>query len=97
MHYVASEQRKNADIQKLQTRKMNSQAKINSAVFPVFFKYFRMNEINVTITYFHEKNSFLNSKDLHVKLAPFVSHYKFIPFKKMFDQYEGHCKKVFIS
>ena len=66
-------------------------------VFPVFFKYFRMNEIQMTITYFHDKNSFLNSKELKVKLTPFISHYKFLPFKKMFDNYEGHCKKVFIS
>jgi len=51
----------------------------------------------MTITYFHEKNSFLNSKELRVKLAPFISHYKFLPFKKMFDNYEGYCKKAFIS
>ena len=63
----------------------------------MFFKYFRMNEISVTITYFHDKNSFLNSKELRVKLKPFISHYKFLPFKKMFDNYEHHCKKVFIS
>lgn len=56
-----------------------------------------MNEINIAITYFHEKNSFLNSKDLKIKLAPFISHYKFLPFKKMFDDYESHCKKHFIS
>lgn len=55
--------------------------------FPVFFKYFRMNEIQMSITYYHEKNSFLNSKDLTVKLTPFISHYKFVPFRKMYDQY----------
>jgi hypothetical protein len=71
--------------------------KLIAQEFPVFFKYFRMNEISMTITYYHEKNSFLNSKDLRVKLAPFISHYKFLPFKRMFDNYEGHCKKVFIS
>ena len=53
--------------------------------FPVFFKYFRMNEIQMSITYHHEKNSFLNSKDLTVKLTPFISHYKFVPFRKMYD------------
>ena len=63
----------------------------------MFFKYFRMNEISMTITYYHEKNSFLNSKDLKVKLAPFISHNKFLPLKKMFDQYESHCKKNFVS
>jgi hypothetical protein len=41
----------------------------------MFFKYFRMNEINMKVTYFHEKSSFLNSKDLEVKLSPFISHY----------------------
>jgi len=35
--------------------------KLTPQEFPVFFKYFRMNEISVTITYFHEKNSFLNT------------------------------------
>ena len=56
-----------------------------------------MNEISMTITYFHEKNSFLNSKELKIKLAPFINHYNFLPFKKMFDNYEKHCKKMFIS
>ena len=65
--------------------------------FPVFFKYFRMNEISMSITYFHEERSLLNSKDLTIKLAPFISHYKFLPFKRMFDNYESHCKKMFVS
>jgi len=65
--------------------------------FPVFFKYFRMNEINMTITYYHEKNSFLNTQDLRIRLKPFISHYKFLPFKKMFDNYESHTKKNFIN
>lgn len=65
--------------------------------FPVFFKYFRMNEIIMNITYFHEERSLLNSKDLTIKLAPYISHYKFVPFKRMFDNYESHCKKVFVS
>ena len=68
-----------------------------TAVFPVFFKYFRMNEINMNITYFHEKSSFLNSKDLQIKLSPFISHYQFMPFQAMFVNYEKHCRKSFIN
>ena len=71
--------------------------KISVQEFPIFFKYCRMNEISMTITYFHENNSFLNSKELKIKLKPFISHYKFLPLKKMFDNYESHCKKVFVS
>jgi len=63
----------------------------------VFLKIFKMNEINVTITYFHEKNSFLNSRDLRFKLAPFMSRCKFLPLKQVFDHYEKHCKKSFVS
>ena len=74
-----------------------SGSKITQELEPVFFKYFRMNEIQMKIDYFHDKNSFLNSKDLRIKLTPFISHYKFLPGKKMFDIYEGHCKRVFIS
>ena len=65
--------------------------------FPVFFKYFRMNEINMSITYFHEKNSFLNSKDLNIKLSAFTTHYQFMAFKEMFVKYEKHCKSSFIN
>jgi hypothetical protein len=93
-HYYASEQRRNPE--NLKTGKQLSTVKAHPQ-FPVFFKYFRMNEIQMNITYFHEKNSFLNSKDLWIKLAPFISHYKFLPHKKMYDNYQGHCKKVFIS
>lgn len=96
IHYVDAEKRKHQE-QSKNTTKQHSANKLIAQEFPVFFKYFRMNEISMTITYYHEKNSFLNSKDLRVKLAPFISHYKFLPFKKMFDNYEGHCKKAFIS
>lgn len=65
--------------------------------FPVFFKYFRMNEISMKITYHHEQNSFLNLRDQQVKLCPFISHYKFLPFKQMFDNYEKHCKRQFVG
>ena len=49
------------------------------------------------LTYFHEKNSLLNYKKLRVNLKPFIRNYKFLPFKKIFDNYEHNCKKVFIS
>lgn len=94
-HFIAAEQRKQQEeIDALQKKNIK---KISVQEFPIFFKYCRMNEISMTITYFHENNSFLNSKELKVKLKPFISHYKFLPPKKMFDNYENHCKKVFIS
>ena len=52
-----------------------------------------MNEIGVSITYFHKKNSFFNTKDLKIKLAPFIRHGKFVSFKRIFEKYEHHCKK----
>ena len=64
--------------------------------FPIFFRYTRMNEIMVSITYFHEKNSFFNSKDLKIKLTPFIKHQKFNTFKRLFEKYENQCKKNFI-
>lgn len=102
-HYVAHEQRKhdiNSRAQVLAIGVQKNSTMRNAMVvheFPVFFKYFRMNEISMNITYFHEERSLLNSKDLTIKLAPYISHYKFLPFKRMFDNYESHCKKVFVS
>ncbi|CDW78547.1 UNKNOWN [Stylonychia lemnae] len=65
--------------------------------FPIFFRYMRMNEINVSITYFQNKNSFFNTKNLKIKMAPFIRHGKFVTFKKIFEKYERHCKQNFIS
>jgi hypothetical protein len=67
------------------------------AEFPIFFRYTRFNEIVVSITYFHNKNSFFNTKDLKIKLTPFIRHGKFINFKKLFEKYEQHCKHNFIK
>lgn len=67
------------------------------ADFPIYFRYTRMNEVMVSITYFHQKNSFFNSKDLKIKLTPFIRHGKFINFKRLFEKYENHCKKNFIK
>jgi hypothetical protein len=52
------------------------------AEFPIFFRYTRMNEIIVSITYFHKKNSFFNSKDLKIKITPFIRHGKFVNFQE---------------
>lgn len=30
-------------------------------------------------------------------MAPFIRHGKFVTFKKIFEKYEHHCKKNFIS
>ena len=65
--------------------------------FPIFFRYTRMNEIIVSITYFHKKNSFFNSKDLKIKITPFIRHGKFVNFKRLFEKYEHHCKHNFIK
>lgn len=56
-----------------------------------------MNEIGVSLTYFHDKNSFFNTKDLKIRIIPFIRHAKFVTFKGIFVKYEGHCKKSFIS
>jgi len=67
------------------------------AEIPIFFRYTRMNEIIVSITYFHKKNSFFNSKDLKIKISPFIRHGKFVNFKRLFEKYEHHCKNNFIK
>ncbi len=67
------------------------------AEIPIFFRYTRMNEIIVSITYFHKKNSFFNSKDLKIKISPFIRHGKFVTFKRLFEKYEHHCKNMFIK
>ena len=67
------------------------------AEFPIFFRYTRMNDIIVSITYFHKKNSFFNSKDLKIKITPFIRHGKFVNFKRLFEKYEHHCKNNFIK
>ena len=65
--------------------------------FPIFFRYTRMNEIIVSITYFHKKNSFFNSKDLKIKITPFIRHGKFVNFERLFEKYEHHCNNNFIK
>ncbi len=57
----------------------------------------RLNEIAVSITYHHNKSSFLNTKDLKVRLAPFIRHGKFVSFRKIFEKTEGHMKKQFVA
>jgi hypothetical protein len=65
--------------------------------FPIFFRYIRMNEIIVSITYFHKKNSFFISKDLKIKITPFIRHGKFVNFERLFEKYEHHCNNNFIK
>jgi hypothetical protein len=72
----------------------SDQAKMD---FPIFFRYTRINEVVVSITYFHKKNSFFNSKDLKLKLIPFIRHGKFVNFKRLLEKYESHCKNNFIK
>ena len=47
---------------------------------PIFFRYMRMNEISMTITYFHKNKSWMNAKEMKVNLAPFIRHGKFNRF-----------------
>ena len=84
---------------KLSKKKAVSPKKSNANLpqYPIFFRYMRMNEIGVSITYYHNKNSFFNSKDLKIKIIPFIRHGKFVTFKRIFEKYGHHCKKHFIS
>jgi len=56
-----------------------------------------MNEVSVTITYFHRKSHLLNISNFKLKMPPFISHGTFASFKKTLEGYEGHCKRNFIA
>ena len=45
--------------------------------FRSFFRYLRINEIRVNLTYIHSKSSRLNVSNMDVRLAPFIKHGKF--------------------
>lgn len=64
--------------------------------YPVFFRYFRINEIGVSLTYKHSNNSWLNTKNLRIVIKPFIKHCKFITLQKMLSKYESFCKKSLI-
>ena len=59
---------------------------------PVYFRYFRINEIGVSLTYKHSESSWLNTKNLRIIIKPFIKHGKFITMAKMLDKYESFCK-----
>ena len=59
---------------------------------PVYFRYFRINEIGVSLTYKHSESSWLNTKNLRIVIKPFIKHGKFITMAKMLDKYESFCK-----
>jgi hypothetical protein len=63
---------------------------------PVYFRYFRINEIGVSLTYKHGENSMLNTKNLRIIIKPFIKHGKFITFQKMLSKYEKFCKRSLI-
>jgi hypothetical protein len=63
---------------------------------PVYFKYFRINEIGVSLTYKHSDSSMLNTKNLRIIIKPFIKQGKFVSFQKMLSKYENFCKKSLI-
>ena len=56
-----------------------------------------MNEISVHITYFHKKNSWLNIKNLRLKVPPYINHGKFQTMRRTLDLYESFCRKNLID
>ena len=63
---------------------------------PVYFRYFRINEIGVSLTYKHSESSMLNTKNLRIIIKPFIKHSKFVTFQKMLNKYEKFCKKSLV-
>jgi hypothetical protein len=43
---------------------------------PMYFRYFRINEIGVALTYKHSDSSLLNTKNLRITIKPFLKHCK---------------------
>lgn len=66
------------------------------AKHPVFFRYFRINEIGVEVTYKHKESSMLNTKNLRITVKPFIRHSNFMTFPKMLAKYENFCKKSMV-
>lgn len=54
------------------------QDKEESFRHPMYFRYFRINEIGVALTYKHSENSLLNTKNLRITIKPFLKHCKYI-------------------
>jgi len=73
------------------------QQQVTMPEIPIFIRYMRMNEIEVWLTYFHSKSSFINTKELKLKVTPFIRHGKFATPKKIFDKYKSHCKKALVG
>lgn len=63
---------------------------------PVFFRYFRINEIGVALTYKHSDSSMLNTKNLRITIKPFIKHCKFVNFQKMLSKYEHFLKRSLV-
>ena len=63
---------------------------------PVYFRYFRINEIGVSLTYKHSESSMLNTKNLRIVIKPFIKHSRFVTFQKMLTKYEKFWKKSLI-
>ena len=67
-----------------------------STVYPVYFRYLRINEIGVSLTYKHSDGSMLNTKNLRIIIKPFIKHSKFVTFQRMLNKYERFWKRSLI-
>ena len=65
--------------------------------FPNFFRYMRINEIQVQISYYHAPTHIANIKNFQLKMPAFISHGTFTTFRKALESYERHSKRNFIS
>ena len=63
---------------------------------PVYFRYFRINEIGVSLTYKHSESSWLNTKNLRIVIKPSIKHGKFMTMTKMLDKYESFVNKSLV-
>jgi hypothetical protein len=68
----------------------------DQSAYPVYFRYFRINEIAVALTYKHKESSLLNTKNLRIIIKPFIKHGKFVTFAKMVSKFEHFCNRSLI-
>lgn len=62
---------------------IKKEKKLGKPIIPTFFRYFRINEINVNITYWQGENSFMNTWNLKIKIPAFIRNWKFETFDEM--------------
>lgn len=84
---------------KKQEKKSKKEATVSQKdqQFQSFFRYLRINEIQVQITYIHSKKSTLNVHNMNLRLQPFIIHGKFQTMQQVLNEYEKHCKRRVLS